>query len=108
MQRIFSPAVLVVASMALLAGSTSADAKTVNPEASAAAMETCMLQDDNQLGDNANSWGCCSHDAGICVICYKPPAADGRDSCNVVPYRATGLKGTRSLTRGQMIQRYGK
>lgn len=104
--RMLSVAFAAVA--VLLLAPQPGEAKRMNPAASAAAMDQCYLSGDAQFGDNQYMWGCCSREAGICVICYKPPSATGQDSCNVVAYKSNGLKGTNSLTKGEMGSKYKK
>jgi hypothetical protein len=63
-----------------------AHAKPVSPEASGAAIEACLLEDDAQLRENSTKFACCSRAAGICVVCPKPPSAGNR--CDVTAYRS--------------------
>lgn len=80
----------------------------MGPAASGAALETCMLHTDAQLGDNSMFFGCCSKEAGICVICDKPPSPTGQDSCNVISYSRTKLGGMRSLPEEDFRNKFKK
>ena len=73
-----------------------AQAKKVGPVASGAAIETCLLSNDHRLLENATHSACCSKDAGICVICPKPPSANA--SCDVVSYRPNPIKSSRAIS----------
>ena len=84
------------------------EARRMGPRASGEALQQCMLSNDAQMGDNSMFFGCCSKDAGICVICDKPPSPTGNDSCNVVNYRRAELGGTKSLSKQGFSNKYKK
>ena len=70
---------------ALVLSSSVAHGKPRSPEASGAALELCMLSGDARMLENSTHFGCCSKDAGICVVCPKPPSAGNR--CEVIAHR---------------------
>lgn len=84
------------------------EARRMSPAASGAAMEACMVSGDAQFGDNSMFFGCCSKEAGLCVICDKPPSPTGQDSCNVVSYSRTKLGGMKSLSEQGFANKYHK
>lgn len=73
-----------------------AEARKVGPVASGAAIETCLLSNDARLLENGTHFACCSKDAGICVICPKPPRAN--NSCNVISYRTNPILSPRAMS----------
>lgn len=73
-----------------------ADARRVGPRASGYALEQCILADDSQFAENDTKSACCSHEAGICVVCPKPPSANA--SCDVTPYRANPIRSPREMS----------
>lgn len=73
-----------------------ADAKAVKGAALGAAIDACLLASDAKTGESATKFGCCSKEAGICVICPKPPSAN--NTCEVIPYRTDGLAGFRAMS----------
>lgn len=74
------------------------DAKAVKGAALGAAIDACLLASDAQTGESATKFGCCSREAGICVICPKPPSAN--NTCEVTPYRPNGLSGFKAISPG--------
>lgn len=73
-----------------------AEAKAVKGAALGAAIDACLLASDAQTGESATKFGCCSREAGICVVCPKPPSAN--NTCEVTPYRTGGLSGFKAMT----------
>jgi hypothetical protein len=73
-----------------------ADAKKVGPKASGYAIEQCLLASDAQTRENDTKSACCSHEAGICVVCPKPPSAGA--SCDVTPYRPNPIRSPRAMS----------
>jgi hypothetical protein len=71
-------------------------AKAVKGAALGAAIDACLLASDAKTGESATKFGCCSKEAGICVICPKPPSAN--NTCEVTPYRTDGLAGYRAMS----------
>ena len=87
-------AIIVVSSVSLTVDS--ATAKAVKGAGLGAAIDACLLSSDAQTGESATKFGCCSHEAGICVICPKPPSAN--NVCEVTPYRTNGLSGFKHMS----------
>ena len=85
---------------ALLSGSIAtienAAARKVGPKASGYAIEQCLLASDAQTAENETKSACCSHEAGICVVCPKPPSAGA--SCDVTPYRTNPIRSPRAMS----------
>ncbi len=79
-----------------IAAIENADAKKVGPKASGYAIEQCLLASDAQTAENDTKSACCSHEAGICVVCPKPPSAGA--SCDVTPYRPNPLPAPRAMS----------
>ena len=73
-----------------------AEAKPIKGAGLGAAIDACLLASDAQTGESATKFGCCSREAGICVICPKPPSAN--NTCEVTPYRPSGLSGFKAMT----------
>ncbi len=92
------------AAMGLVAFSTSgvSIAKPVKGAALGYAIDQCLLSSDAQTRESATKFGCCSHEAGICVICPKPPSAG--NTCEVTPYRTNGLFGIKGAAAGEVFQ----
>jgi hypothetical protein len=86
-------AIVVASSVSLTVDS--AQAKAVKGVALGAAIDACLLANDAQTGESSTKFGCCSHEAGICVICPKPPSAN--NACEVTPYRTNGLSGFKHM-----------
>jgi hypothetical protein len=103
-KTIFATSILLVG----IASIDFAQAKKVGPVASGAAIETCLLSDDHRLLENSTHSACCSKDAGICVICPKPPSAGA--SCDVVPYRPSPIMSPRAMSPDTLngLQRMSK
>jgi len=85
--------IIVVSSVSLSVDS--AEARAVKGVALGAAIDACLLASDAQTGESATKFGCCSREAGICVICPKPPSAN--NVCDVTPYRTNGLSGFKHM-----------
>jgi hypothetical protein len=68
-----------------------ATAKKVSGRALGLAIDSCLLASDARHIENSTHVGCCSKEAGICVICPKTPSA----SCEVINYRENPLNAWR-------------
>ncbi len=77
-------------------------AKPVKGAALGYAIDQCLLSSDAQTRESATKFGCCSHEAGICVICPKPPSTN--NTCEVTPYRTNGLSGIKGAAAGDVLQ----
>jgi hypothetical protein len=84
----------LLASMALV--TTDVSAKPMRGPGLGAALEACILADDNQMAESNSKWACCSRDAGICVVCPMPPNAN--DACEVTNYRQAAIPGSRAMS----------
>jgi hypothetical protein len=97
MLRTTSTAVNVaLATLTALVTMTDLSAKPVRGPGLGAAIEACMLADDSDMRENSTKFACCSRDAGICVVCPKPPSAN--NVCEVTNYRTATLPGSRSMS----------
>ena len=77
-------------------------AKPVKGAALGYAIDQYLLSSDAQTRESATKFGCCSREAGICVICPKPPSAG--NACEVTPYRTSGLSGIKGGEAGAVLQ----
>ncbi len=77
-------------------------AKPVKGAALGYAIDQCLLSSDAQTRESATKFGCCSREAGICVICPKPPSAN--NTCEVTPYRTNGLSGIKGAAASDVLQ----
>jgi hypothetical protein len=102
--RSLSSTLFLSAAMALttLFPSSISFAKPVKGAALGYAIDQCLLSSDAQTRESATKFGCCSHEAGICVICPKPPSAG--NTCEVTPYRTNGLSGIKGAAAGDVLQ----
>jgi hypothetical protein len=96
--RSMRAAALLLAISSFSLSGNPADAKAVKGAALGAAIDACLLASDAQTGESATKFGCCSREAGICVICPKPPSAN--NTCEVTPYRPNGLSGFKAMSPG--------